>query len=962
MRRQRDPVHRRSRLRPRPTALFIECLEDRTLMSVQFTPAPYTMPAGRPDTPLGMGGLPEPLVAVNPTDAGNIAVSSQNQIRVSTNGGATFTATTLFPGSTGGDTAMTFDSTGRLFWVNIAGPGLTIVQINPSTGAVSAGPFTVDNGGAADDKEFIAADPTNNNLYVVWTAFIGANTEVFIRRSTNQGVTWSAAVRADVENNFVWPASVTVSTTGFVYVAYHSVTMTAQFDVPSHDGRIVVVRYNNDLTAPVRTLAENVGFADITFNIQDNAATRKVPLMQFWQQGSGEPWILADPARPGNVYVISADTPNTSDDHSLIRISRSTNNGVSWATQGVIVDSGLTPNARMFPTAAIDKFGNIIVAYYDDRRLLLNPSGRLKLDVYAKYSTDGGITFSPAFPVDDQTWGVNTTDGNIFDPDPGAPIRFPGPAPTTRIGEYFGVAIFGGTAYAAWNGNTFSSFNNPTGQQTWFKSFGIRGALTVTGTPGSDLITLRTTPGNSAFYEAIVNGQRQYAGLVSALSGVTVAATTGDDTVNVENTVAGTPVSISQGSGTDTVNISPTAHLLSNIQASVNVNGGSGFDGLTINDSADGADALYTLGSSSVGNSFSSPITFSLQNSVVVTGGNQRNEYDVNGTTSFSPGTTLNTGSGVDKINVRATTGTLNIVSSGGNGDDLVVIGDSGSVQNVAGTVNVQNPGFATQVVVDDSLDATSQNATMTVAGATGTISGFAPANINLNDINFLTIWLGTGGNRFNVEQTPAFSTTIGAGGGGDIVRLSPTAQLLGNFGGPFTFAGTGAGIDTIEFFDGNNPAAETYNFNAVPDNLALLTVGAFFNFPNVGAVYLETNGISTVNDPSGTVFVDVPPPSPGSSQPPGQTVAAALAAKDPGLVMPLPRVADQEELRHSPMAPIVNRGDAIDSAFGGVPIASELPALALGMGHSQELPSQVELLGVDLLSTFGPSEAWSSL
>ena len=78
--------------------------------------------------------------------------------------------------------------------------------------------------------------------------------------------------------------------------------------------------------------------------------------------------------------------------------------------------------------------------------------------------------------------------------------------------------------------------------------------------------------------------------------------------------------------------------------------------------------------------------------------------------------------------------------------------------------------------------------------------------------------------------------------------------------------------------------------------------------------------------------------------------------------MMALPRAADQEELQHSPMAPIVNRGDAIDSAFGGVPIASELPALALGMGHSQELPSQVELLGVDLLSTFGPSEAWSSL
>src|SRR6516162_1520801 len=44
-------------------------LEDRTLPSVQFTPAPYAVPANRPDTALGSmlsAGVVEPYLSVNP--------------------------------------------------------------------------------------------------------------------------------------------------------------------------------------------------------------------------------------------------------------------------------------------------------------------------------------------------------------------------------------------------------------------------------------------------------------------------------------------------------------------------------------------------------------------------------------------------------------------------------------------------------------------------------------------------------------------------------------------------------------------------------------------------------------------------------------------------------------------------------------------------------------------------------
>src|SRR5207245_11194531 len=50
----RRPQHRGPRLR-------LECLEDRTMLSVQFTPGPYGAPGGGSDTPLGETDRSRPM-------------------------------------------------------------------------------------------------------------------------------------------------------------------------------------------------------------------------------------------------------------------------------------------------------------------------------------------------------------------------------------------------------------------------------------------------------------------------------------------------------------------------------------------------------------------------------------------------------------------------------------------------------------------------------------------------------------------------------------------------------------------------------------------------------------------------------------------------------------------------------------------------------------------------------------
>ncbi len=653
------PERRAARAHALRLRLTVENLEDRSLPAVVFTPGPYTVPdTSAADTALGSPTSfrpVEPYASVNPVDPGQIAVSSHNGIRLSTDGGVRFTNTITFPNSSGGDTTTVYDHAGRLFWLNIAS-GISIEQLDPATGARVAGPFAVDNG--PDDKPFLAADPTTNNLFVIWTGFPSSGgTQILLRRSTDQGATWSDPVRVDNgADGFVWPASVAVAPDGFVYAAYHSVLGFSN-NAPNHTGRIVVVRYNNDLTAPVRTLAEDQGFADITFNVQTSGTARTIPGMQFWTQGAGQPQVLPDPARPGNVYVVSADSTSPTNDKMVVRMARSTDDGRSWDPSTVVV-SGPGDSYALFPQAAIDDFGDIVIAWYDDRRGLTNAAGHFELDVFAEYSTDGGLTFSPDFMV-------NSPD-NPFDPDVGAITRFAGPPPTTRIGEYFGLALFGGTAYVAWNGDL-----GTRSEQVFFKSFPIAGSLTVTGAGVQDAVTVQTTPGNAAFAEVIVNGQRQYAGYGSALSGVSIAVSAGDADISVADNAAGVPV---------TVNVGDTSGTLDPI-GTVTVADASGTATVNLDDTGFTGSEDYVITGNAVTISRSAAFALIYRGiaGLNLTAGDGGDTFDIDGT---SAGTTVTGGAGPNVFHVSPFTqwlaGSLGgFLTLNGNGADVLEFFDA---------------------------------------------------------------------------------------------------------------------------------------------------------------------------------------------------------------------------------------------------------------------------------------------
>jgi len=569
--------------------------------------------------------------------------------------------------------------------------------------------------------------------------------------------------------------------------------------------------------------------------------------------------------------------------------------------------------------------GDIVVAWYDNRRGLNNAAGHFKLDVYATYSTDGDSSFAPAFPVNDQTPGVNTPNGNIYDPDPGAVIYDAGPPPTTWIGEYFGIGIWGGTAYVAWHGNTFAGFDNPNGQQVWMKSFAIRGSLTITSTADTNNLIVRTMADNSAFVEAIVNGQRQYAGLWSALTSITVNATQGVNVVVIDDSVAGTPLTVDFGDSLDVVHLSVTDADLSTIQGPVIVHGGAssqvalhddaytanttytitgssvsrpgsalvtfdhlgrflavfggggndtydvagalqnsvnvfaqaGSNALTVDDGSRTADTTYTISGSSISWTGSSALSYSGHvTTLTVTGGNGNNTYNVQSTPSLSS-TTLNTGSGADTVDVRATAGPLFINS--GNGGDTITLSNSTGTLGGIGHVIINDPSNRAAVTVDDSGFTGSTTYTLT----SSQVAAAAWPNFLLvyNNLASLNLNGSSGDDQFNIESMASgTATTITAGSGSNRFDLARSGDYLAAVAGPLNLLGSGA--DTLVFWDQVNLNAETYNFDDIPSMLTLATVPTFSaNWSRMAAVYLETNQMSTVNDPSGTVLVDVPPP-----------------------------------------------------------------------------------------------------
>ncbi|MGB8702554.1 MAG: sialidase family protein, partial [Thermosynechococcaceae cyanobacterium] len=259
------------------------------------------------------------------------------------------------------------------------------------------------------DKSWMTIDPTNRKqLYVTYTNF-GASTTLEIVRSTDGGATWSKPkqLASASGNDFVQGSQVIVGPKGQVYVIWEDFKGTS---FPPINRKLFIRKsVDNGVTFSPAQLISKVTFVGNAFTLENGfrsgfdfpsvAINRKSgKLFVAWHDGrfGSKP----DPTSPTGRY-------NFAD----ILVTTSTDEGTTWSAP-VQVNDGTKPTPdkkdQYMPAIGVDKTGAVAVCYYSRRRDVNN----LKIDRFCAYSTTGKAgswtnrrftkaSFPPVFGVDD---------------------------------------------------------------------------------------------------------------------------------------------------------------------------------------------------------------------------------------------------------------------------------------------------------------------------------------------------------------------------------------------------------------------------------------------------------------------------------------------------------------------------------------------------------------------------------
>jgi len=752
-----------------------------------------------PTPPSTQQALPtQPHLSVNLLNGSNVALTSQNFLQVSTNGGTSWSQQFTFPLPANGDSSAVFDEKGQLYWADLVTStnGIAVSVRNPTTGAAVGTPYTVDTppAGYSDTAESLASNSPNQNpalnpLYLTWTRLGPNNSSAsYLSLSTNQGQTWSTPTQVSTATDgYTWGSTVSLGPNGEVFVAYHSqpgYTVTSDGGIVPNgtSGQTVVVGYSTNLGALLtRTLAFGPGQSDVTTNVQ--TGNRTISGINFTTQGAWIPYVLADPARPGTVYVVAENDPNPgvtgNVDHADIVLATSTDYGRTW-TNSTVESAATLPNpvisysAQLMPTATIDANGDLLISWYSNQKGQTDAQGEWKLNTYAAFSTDGGQDWSAPVEVDNN---------QAFDPRAGAVTLLKGPPATTGIGNSFGVALSNDSAYAAWTGNTFTN-GQPTGEQVIFDSFSLEGTLQIYGAQASSTIRIVRASKNGPLDEVFVNNTLVYSGsLVGIAGGIQIQRGQDVDSFEESGPIIDNVTVFLDYSNGDPV---PT--------------GGVQFNGsdLETNSIQVNANANYTLGDTSLtiqSGAVTDTVTLDNVSIANLTGGP--------GNSTF----TLSNWSGTASLSGGAGTGTV-LVAAGTVQSSSLTLAHIGTLQVTGGTfvvnTNLSLPTLQVEtsgtLVINDqiTLAAAVTNAGILDPEGSVTISGsYTQTSTGILNINIGgTTPGGSGYDQLNVTGAATLAGTL------NVFLVNSFTPVSGNAFEILTFA-TSTGNFTAENFPG---------------------------------------------------------------------------------------------------------------------------------------------------------------
>jgi hypothetical protein len=313
---------------------------------------------------------------------------------------------------------------------------------------------------------------------------------------------------------------------------------------------------------------------------------------------------------------------------------------------------------------------------------------------------------------------------------------------------------------------------------------------------------LNITVGNGNNTYTVVNTQFQqgFAGNLNVLN-----TGNGNDTVNIQGIDATSPfptspLTVNAGSGHDVMNVGNAAGSLAGIKNTLTINNFLTTSTMMVNIN-DGGDTTahpnVMLTDSTLSGLSMGAITFhgNAVASLAITAGAGTNMYTVANSGSGNP-TVLNTGNGDDTVNIQGTAVLAPLtVNAAGPGNDVVNVGNAGSLAGINGTLTLNNASSFSHVNIDDGADGANHPNVMLTSFS---LTGLAPAPINFEgeSLDGLTVTGGSGDNTYTVVNTqfspPGNPTTLNTGNGNDTLNVQAT-----NFNAPLKVS-AGSGRDVV--------------------------------------------------------------------------------------------------------------------------------------------------------------------
>jgi hypothetical protein len=240
----------------------------------------------------------------------------------------------------------------------------------------------------------IASDSANN-IHLVWHDDTPGNNEIFYKKSTDGGTTWTT-------KRLTWNwtgshgANLSIDSSDNIYVSWYNYTpgpadiyymkstnggttwTTKRLTWNPGDSVFPHMAIDSSDNIHIVWYDNSPGNAEIYYKMSTNGGTAWTTKRLTWSpESSASPTIAVDSSN--RIHVVwHDDTPGKSE----IYYKRSTDGGATWATKRLTWSAGHS----YIPTIAIDSSNNIHVVFYD-----FTPGN---YEIFYRKSTDGGLTWT----------------------------------------------------------------------------------------------------------------------------------------------------------------------------------------------------------------------------------------------------------------------------------------------------------------------------------------------------------------------------------------------------------------------------------------------------------------------------------------------------------------------------------------------------------------------------------------